>query len=89
MPVLETGKCGEEMERATHEIYYLEKEADELLAETLATLYDGVTDISHLINAMRWGAIFQIHFLGNLSAQYPKSVLRGPNKVILAIPDRW
>ncbi len=38
MPVLETGKCGEEMERATHEIYCLEKEADELLAETLATL---------------------------------------------------
>ena len=60
MPVLETGKCGEEMERATHEIYYLEKEADELLAETLATLYDGVTDISQLINAMRWGDIFQI-----------------------------
>jgi predicted phosphate transport protein (TIGR00153 family) len=60
MPLLEAGKFAEELECAIHEIHRLENEADDLLAEALATLYDGVTEVPQLILAMRWGDIYQI-----------------------------
>lgn len=59
MPVLETGKY-DELERAIHEIHRLENEADDLLAQALATLYDDVVDIPQLVRAMHWCDVFQI-----------------------------
>ena len=48
------------MRRATHEIHRLENEADDLLAEAIATLYDGVTEVPQLIKAMRWDDLYQL-----------------------------
>ena len=42
------------------EIHRLENEGDDLLAEAIATLYDGVTEIPALIQAMHWGDIYQL-----------------------------
>lgn len=61
MPLLGAGqKSADETERAIHEIHRLENEADDLLAEALATLYDGVTGVPQLIGAMHWGDVYQI-----------------------------
>lgn len=40
------------------EIHRLENEADDALNETLATLYDGVTEVPALIDALRWGELY-------------------------------
>jgi uncharacterized protein Yka (UPF0111/DUF47 family) len=50
----------ESLERATQEIHRLENEADDLLAEAIATLYDGVTEVPQLIKAMRWNDLYQL-----------------------------
>ena len=34
--------------------------ADDLLAEAIATLYDGVTEVPQLIKAMRWNDLYQL-----------------------------
>jgi uncharacterized protein Yka (UPF0111/DUF47 family) len=58
MPLLaEVGKRGEEIRRVVLETHRLENEADDTLNQKLAILYDGVTDIPHLISQMRWGEI--------------------------------
>ena len=33
---------------------------DDLLAEAIATLYDGVTEVPQLIKAMRWNDLYQL-----------------------------
>jgi predicted phosphate transport protein (TIGR00153 family) len=48
------------LQRATQEIHRLENEGDDLLAEAIATLYDGVTEVPHLIHAMRWNDLYQL-----------------------------
>jgi predicted phosphate transport protein (TIGR00153 family) len=60
VPMLEERKYAEPMERATQEIHRLENEADDLLADALGTLYDGVTEVPQLIAAMRWDDIYQL-----------------------------
>jgi uncharacterized protein Yka (UPF0111/DUF47 family) len=60
LPLLESGRNGEQLERATEEIHRLENEADDVLAEAVATLYDGVTEVPPLIQAIRWGDIYQL-----------------------------
>jgi uncharacterized protein Yka (UPF0111/DUF47 family) len=60
MPLLEAKKYADELEKATHEVHRLENEADDLLADAVATLYDGVTEVPQLIKAMRWGDIYQL-----------------------------
>ena len=60
LPLLDSGKDGDRLERATHEIHRLENEGDDLLAHAVATLYDGVTEVPVLIRAMRWGDIYQL-----------------------------
>jgi uncharacterized protein len=60
VPLLAERKQAEALERSTHEIHRLENEADDLLAEAVATLYDGVTEVPQLIKAMRWDDLYQL-----------------------------
>lgn len=40
------------------ETHRLENEADDVLNDALATLYDGVTEVPELIEALRWGELY-------------------------------
>ena len=60
VPLLEDRRNAETLQRATQEIHRLENEGDDLLADAVASLYDGVTEVPQLINAMRWGDIYQL-----------------------------
>jgi uncharacterized protein len=60
VPLLEERKNADALQRATQEIHRLENEADDLLAEAIATLYDDVTEVPQLIQAMRWNDIYQL-----------------------------
>jgi len=60
VPLLEERRYAEAMERSTQEIHRLENEGDDLLAEAIATLYDGVTEVPQLIKAMRWNDVYQL-----------------------------
>ena len=60
VPLLEDRARAAALERATQEIHRLENEADDLLADATATLYDGVTEVPQLIKAMRWADIYQL-----------------------------
>ncbi len=60
VPLVEERKFAEELQVATQEIHRLENEADDLLADAVATLYDGVTEVPQLIHAMRWGDVYQL-----------------------------
>jgi predicted phosphate transport protein (TIGR00153 family) len=60
VPLLEQRKQAENMRAGTQEIHRLENEADDLLADAIATLYDGVTEVPQLIKAMRWNDIYQL-----------------------------
>ncbi|MGI9145455.1 MAG: DUF47 domain-containing protein [Chloroflexota bacterium] len=60
VPLLEDRRQAETLRRAMHEIHRLENEADDLLAEAIATLYDGVTEVPQLIKAMRWDDLYQL-----------------------------
>jgi hypothetical protein len=41
-------------------IHGLENEGDDLFAEALGGLYDGVTDVPGVIRATRWGDIYGV-----------------------------
>ena len=60
VPLLGDRRQAESLERATQEIHRLENEADDLLSEALATLFDGVTEVPELIKAMRWNDLYQL-----------------------------
>jgi predicted phosphate transport protein (TIGR00153 family) len=60
VPLLEDRRQAHALQRATQEIHRLENEADDLLAEATATLYDGVTEVPPLIKAMRWNDLYQL-----------------------------
>ena len=60
MPLLDNRQSADEVQRAMQEIHRLENEGDDLLADAVATLYDGVTEVPELIRAMRWGDIYQL-----------------------------
>jgi predicted phosphate transport protein (TIGR00153 family) len=60
VPLLEVRRSAEALERATQEVHRLENEADDLLADALSTLYDGVTEVPQLIKAMRWDDLYQL-----------------------------
>jgi uncharacterized protein len=52
------GKHGEAIRRNVVEIHRLENEADDVLNQALATLYDDVLDIPTLISRMHWGELY-------------------------------
>ena len=60
VPLLEQRRKAETLDAAMQEIHRLENEADDLLAEAIATLYDGVTEVPQLIKAMRWNDLYQL-----------------------------
>ncbi len=60
VPLVEARKFADDLQVATQEIHRLENEADDLLAEAVTTLYDGVTEVPQLIHAMRWGDVYQL-----------------------------
>jgi predicted phosphate transport protein (TIGR00153 family) len=60
IPLVDTGKDQEQLHRMLLEIHGLENEADDLLANALATLYDGVTEVPQMIHAIHWGDIYQL-----------------------------
>jgi predicted phosphate transport protein (TIGR00153 family) len=60
VPLLENRRQAQTLHAATQEIHRLENEADDLLAEAIATLYDGVTEVPQLIKAMRWNDLYQL-----------------------------
>jgi predicted phosphate transport protein (TIGR00153 family) len=60
VPLLEQRRQADTLARATQEIHRLENEADDLLADAIATLYDGVTEVPQLIYAMRWNDLYQL-----------------------------
>jgi uncharacterized protein len=60
VPLLEQRQHADVLNRATREIHRLENEGDDLLAEAIATLYDGVTEVPQLIHAMRWNDLYQL-----------------------------
>lgn len=60
VPLLEERRKADTLQRATQEIHRLENEADDLLADAIATLYDGVTEVPQLIYAMRWNDLYQL-----------------------------
>ena len=76
IPLLESGKDAEGLERATQEIHRLENEGDDLLADAVATLYDGVTEVPALIRAMRWGDIYQLLEDATDKCEYVATVIR-------------
>jgi predicted phosphate transport protein (TIGR00153 family) len=76
LDLLGSRKDGSALERATREIHRLENEADDIFAEVLAHLYDGVTDIPGLITAMRWGDIYQVLEGATDKAEHVAVVLR-------------
>ena len=60
VPLLEERRAAEALRSATQEIHRLENEGDDLLAEAVATLYDGVTEVPQLIAAMRWNDLYTL-----------------------------
>lgn len=60
VPHLRSSKEARSLESVTREIHRLENEGDDLFAEALAHLYDGVADIPGLIEAIRWGDLYQV-----------------------------
>jgi predicted phosphate transport protein (TIGR00153 family) len=60
MPALEARKFGADLHKTATEVHRLENEADDLLADAVATLYDGVTEVPQVIDAIRWGDIYQL-----------------------------
>ena len=60
MPALAARKFGADLHKTATEVHRLENEADDLLADAVATLYDGVTEVPQVINAIRWGDIYQL-----------------------------
>jgi predicted phosphate transport protein (TIGR00153 family) len=60
VPLLEQRSQIEILQSAAQEIHRLENEGDDLLAEAIATLYDGVTEVPQLIAAMRWSDLYTL-----------------------------
>lgn len=60
VPLLENRREANQLQRSIEEIHRLENEADDLLAQAIAHLYDGVTEVPQLIKAMRWNDLYQL-----------------------------
>ncbi len=60
VPLLERIKDAEGIQKSIVEIHRLENEADDLLVEALAGLYDDATDIPSLVQSLRWKDIYEL-----------------------------
>jgi predicted phosphate transport protein (TIGR00153 family) len=59
IPFLSNLKESDKLLRVVVDINHLEDEADDILNNALAVLYDDATDIPTLIKAIRWGELYQ------------------------------
>jgi predicted phosphate transport protein (TIGR00153 family) len=50
----------EKIRESAQELHRLENEADEALTTSLTALYEGVTEVPALIQALRWGELYQL-----------------------------
>lgn len=55
-----TAKNVTSLQRAVLDLHRLENEADDVLSHALAELYDGVSDVPGMIQAIRWGEIYAL-----------------------------
>lgn len=60
VPLLEERGQSDVLHVATQEIHRLENVGDDLLADAIATLYDGVAEVPQLIQSMRWNDLYQL-----------------------------
>jgi predicted phosphate transport protein (TIGR00153 family) len=60
MPLLDGLTQSQRLQQCTVELHRLENEADQLMDEALATLYDGVTDVARLVDAAKWNDIYRV-----------------------------
>lgn len=60
MALLRDLKQERELREQVVELHRLENEADDLMAETLGVLYEGVTDIPGVIRAVQWGDVYEV-----------------------------
>jgi uncharacterized protein Yka (UPF0111/DUF47 family) len=60
VPLLAHIKHAEGIQKSIVEIHRLENEADDILVEALAGLYDDATDIPSLVRSMRWKDIYEL-----------------------------
>jgi uncharacterized protein len=60
VPLLEDRSRAGELERVREPVHHLENEADDVLAEAVEHLYDGVEQVPQLIAARRWGDVFRL-----------------------------
>ena len=61
IPDLEqAAKRATELQRSALELHRLENEADEVLNQALAELYDDITELPQLIHSLRWGEIYAL-----------------------------
>lgn len=58
IPLLGDQKLYDRLLRLVVDINRLEDEADDILNDALAALYDGAADIPALIKAIRWGELY-------------------------------
>jgi predicted phosphate transport protein (TIGR00153 family) len=70
-------KQHEAIRRSVLEIHRLENEADDALNQTMADLYDGVTDVPALIQAIRWGELYALLEDATDSAEAIANTLEG------------
>jgi predicted phosphate transport protein (TIGR00153 family) len=59
IPILSDLRHSDKLLRFVVDINRLEDEADDILNNALAALYDGAADIPTLIKAIRWGELYQ------------------------------
>jgi predicted phosphate transport protein (TIGR00153 family) len=60
MPLLDGPEQGGRLHQCTVELHRLENDADQLMDEALATLFDGVTDVGRLVLAQKWNDIYRV-----------------------------
>ena len=60
VPLLKQKRQYETLHASMHEIHRLENEGDDLLADAIATMYDGVSEVPQLISAMRWEDLYRL-----------------------------
>ena len=60
VPLLENPRQAGQLERVLEPVHHLENAGDDVLAEALEHLYDGVEQVPQLIAARRWGDVFRL-----------------------------
>jgi uncharacterized protein len=60
IPLLESLKNVEELQRLIVELHRLENEGDDLMTDALSSLYDDAIDVPSLVTAVKWGDIYVV-----------------------------